>query len=79
MKGEFVIMDPKGRFLMGLASSIRGLAHDFTNAEDFAWRFATAGDAENVKVETMGKLASLKKGIPKRYMKIAKVEYRIVG
>ena len=35
MKGEFVIMDPKGRFLMGLASSIRGLAHDFTNAEDF--------------------------------------------
>lgn len=79
MKGRFVIMDPKGRFLMGLASSIRGLAHDFTHAEDFAWRFTTVDDAENVRVATMSKLTSLKRGIPKRYLKVAKVEYRIVG
>jgi len=81
MKKPYVILDPKGQFFRDYTASIPACIHSFTDAWEYAWKFATLEEAQQEKARLLDRLYDFdgNNKVPKDYLRIAKAELKIVG
>jgi hypothetical protein len=81
MKKRYVILDPKGWFFRDFTDAIPQVVNAFTDCETWAWKMDGIEEAKKIKAKLLDRLYSFdgQQKVPQAYLRIAEIEYRIVG